>query len=188
MLDTRSRPEDLVLREPIIAWRAWSLSARRDGARVRLLPIAGSARPWPPLRAAQGSCTRHPRHTAPVLDCTCGLHAVHDPDLLRRARDPAVIGTVALWGRIVEHAFGYRGEFAYPQRARLVCYLCFWRHGIRSGEPDLVARVRRGRLVPLCEEHVELSNRCGYRTPHLVAAGEIEQALRSEYAVDPLPA
>jgi hypothetical protein len=28
---------------------------------------------------------------------------------------PLVYGTVALWGRVIEHQEGYRAEFAYPQ-------------------------------------------------------------------------
>jgi hypothetical protein len=106
--------------------------------------------------------------------------------LLRHARDPAVIGRVALWGRIVEHDLGYRAAFAYPSLLTLVCELCFWQWGLERARADLVA-VRRGRLLPLCEPHVELANRYGYRTPHLVPSDEVQQAMLDAYAVEPLP-
>jgi hypothetical protein len=121
------------------------------------------------------------------MDCTCGLHATHDPDPLRRARDPAVVGTTALWGRVVEHEHGYRGEFAYPQRLRLVCHLCFWRKGTNGDRCTVVVRLRGGRLVPLCAEHLELSRRYGYPMPRLLPARDVEQALRSTYGVDAAP-
>jgi len=40
--------------------------------------------------------------------------------------------------------------------------------------------------VPLCYGHVELSDRYGYPTRHLVPVRRIEGTLLSTYAVDPL--
>ena len=173
--------------EPIYAWRTWTLIGSRDGSWVRLAPIAGDGRPWPPQQPATSSCTRHRSHLRPELGCTCGLHAVTDPQELRRARDPAVLGSVALWGRVVQHEHGFRASLAYPQRLRLVCYLCFSLWGRRApGEPAVVVRHRGGRMVPLCEPHLELSRRYGYRVPRILAAGAVESALLATYAVDPL--
>ncbi len=97
------------------------------------------------------------------------------------------MGTVALWGRVVQHEHGYRGEFAYPQRLRLICHLCLWRKGLDGSPCAWVVRLRNGRLVPLCQEHLELSRRFGYPTGRLVPAQLVEQELRSTYAVDPVP-
>jgi hypothetical protein len=184
-----TRPETPVatLAEPILAWRTWTLVGSRDGSDVRLAPIAGDGNPWPPMRPAAASCTRHRSHVRPELECTCGLHAVESPNELRRTRDPAVLGTVALWGRIVEHEHGYRAALAYPQRLRLLCYLCFWLWGRRGpGECDVVVRHRGGRMVPLCEPHLELSRRYRYRVPRILSARAIESELLATYAVDPL--
>ncbi|HET7236047.1 MAG TPA: hypothetical protein VFK59_06410 [Actinomycetota bacterium] len=171
--------------EPIHAWRTWTLAGSRDGAQVRLLPIAGDGRPWPAMSPASASCTRHRSHRVPELDCTCGLHAMREPDPLRRTRGPAVLGTVALWGHVVEHVHGFRAEFGYPQRLRLICYLCFCLWGTRApSQSAVVVRHRRGRMVPLCEPHLELSRRYGYRMPRLLEASTVEQALLSTYAVD----
>jgi hypothetical protein len=116
------------------------------------------------------------------------LHAVADADTLRRTRDPAVLGTVALWGLIAEHDLGYRAAFGYPQRLRLVCYLCFSLWATHPpGEVEVVVRHRRGRMVPLCGPHLELSRRYDYPMPTMVAAEKVMSALLSTYAVDPLP-
>jgi hypothetical protein len=173
--------------EAVQAWRCWTLSGSRDGSRVRLTPIAGDGRPWPAGRPASATCTRHRTHVVPSLACTCGLYAVNDPDQLRRSRDPAVLGTVALWGRVVEHERGFRARFGYPQRLRLLCYLCFSLWGNHApSECAFVVRHRGGRMVPLCEPHLELSRRYEYRMRRVLPAGLVESALLSAYAVDPL--
>ncbi len=187
MIDVELLTDPPLTTEPILAWRAWTLSGHRDGTGLRLRPIAGSRRPWPPLRPARAACKRARFHSAPEWACTCGLHATRTPDLLRRTRDPAVVGTVALWGRVIEHELGYRGEFAYPQRLRLVCYLCFWRRDLASSGSDVVSRLTGGRMIPLCEVHLETSHRYGFPTRHISPAREVEQLLLSTYGVDLLP-
>lgn len=172
--------------DPILAWRTWTLAGSRDGRAVRLLPIAGDGKPWPPLQPARAVCRRRRRdHEVPGFDCRCGLHAMHTPEHLRRTRDPAVLGSVALWGRVVEHEQGYRAELGYPQRLQLVCHLCFWQWG-EPGACAVVSRRRGGRMIPLCEPHLELSLRYGYRIGTLLPANLIEQELLSAYAVDVL--
>ena len=184
-MPTRLETPVATLPEPIHAWRTWTLVGSRDGSRVRLAPIACDGRPWPPRRPAEASCTRHRSHVRPELDCTCGLHAVESPDELRRTRDPAVLGTVALWGRIVEHEHGFRAALAYPQRLRLLCYLCFTSWGSNGpGDCEVVVRHRRGRMVPLCGPHLELSRRYGYHLPRILSARTIESELLATYAVD----
>jgi hypothetical protein len=176
-----------IMTEPILGWRTWTLAGSREATEVRLLPIAGTGKPWPPRAPVRGECGRRRGHHAPGIDCTCGIHATHTTDPLRHTRDPAVLGTVALWGRVVEHELGYRAELAYPQRLALVCSLCFWQWGAGSTRPSLVSRRRSGRLVPLCEEHVELCRRYGYPLRRLLDARAVERALLDAYAVDVLP-
>ena len=177
----------LSLAEPVVAWRTWTLAGARDASSVRLLPIAGDRRPWPPRLPASAACTKSRIHAVPDLGCTCGLHAVADAHVLRRTRDPSVLGTVALWGRIAEHEFGYRAAFAYPQRVGLVCYLCFSLWAMRApGEVEFVVRHRGGRMVPLCGPHLELSRRYDYPMQVVLPAAAVTSALLSTYAVDPL--
>lgn len=185
MLDTLISPRRDTLADPILAWRTWTLVGSPDGDEVRLLPLFGDRRPWPVRDPARATCTRRGRHAVPGLDCTCGWYATHGHETLRHSRDPAVLGTVALWGRIVEHELGFRAEFAYPQRLRLVCFLCFWQWGAdRTRDPEVVVRRPRGRLVPLCGPDVDLCRRYGYPMRRRLDAHLVEQGLLSAYAVD----
>lgn len=86
----------------------------------------------------------------------------------------------------MEHEHGYRGEIGYPQRLRLACYLCLWRHGPGACAPHVVVRLRWGRLVPLCDEHLALSRRYDFPVPQLLSTREVERRLLDRYAVDPL--
>lgn len=189
MLGTTLEVEGARLVEPILGWRTWALAGSKRGDGLMLLPVAGRGRPWQPRRAARAVCPLRRTHgPVPGLDCRCGLHATREIDLLRRTRDPAVLGRVALWGRVVEHERGYRAELAYPQRLRLVCHLCLWRWGGEApSRCEVVTRGRGGRMVPLCGPHAELSERYGCRLRHRLDASRVEGALLSTYAVDLLP-
>ncbi len=189
MLGTLVEPERGALTEPILGWRTWTLAGSEDGDEVRLLPLAGDRRPWPPREPSRAVCARRGRHLVPGLRCTCGLYATRDLRALRRSTNPAVLGTVALWGTVVEHAAGYRAEYAYPQRLRLVCFVCYFRSGPgRSSLCDVAVRRRGGRLVPLCAADLDLCRRYGYPVRRLLDGRELEQRLLSSYAVDILPA
>ncbi|MEX0754773.1 MAG: hypothetical protein WD556_06590 [Actinomycetota bacterium] len=174
----------LATTEPIVAWRSWALTGRPDASRLRLRPVAGPRLPWPYREPARAHCKKGRLHAAPALGCTCGLHATHTTELLRRTKAPAVLGRIALWGTIVEHEHGYRAEFAYPQRLRLVCLLCFWLRGTFGEDPDVVAIVGRRRMLPLCEPHLGTAVRYGMQPRVTVDAGTIERALLDAYAVD----
>jgi hypothetical protein len=185
MLDALLAPEHAVSTEPIIGWRTWTLAGSRAGGAVRLLPIAGTEKPWPPMASVRAECARGRGHDVPGPACTCGIHATHTTDPLRRTRDPAVLGTVALWGRVLEHELGYRAELGYPQRLALICPLCFWQWGPNGSErPVVVARRRNGRMVPLCDAHLQLCTRYGYPLRRLFDARAVERALLDTYAVD----
>jgi hypothetical protein len=179
--------ERTVLVDPIEGWRTWTLAGSPDGSEARLLPIAGTRKPWPIRVPVRAECAKRRRHDVPEIDCTCGIHATRELDRLRRTRDPAVLGTVALWGRVVEHAHGYRARFGYAQRLALICELCFWQWGpARSNAPRVAIRRRGGRLIPLCEPHLELCRRYGYPVRTIVEAATVERALLDAYAVDVL--
>lgn len=172
--------------EPVVAWRTWKLSGRRDGTNLRLRPVGGRARPWPVLRPMEAVCRLGRMHAAPNVDCTCGLHGTREPDLLRRTKSPSVLGRVALWGRVVEHDLGYRAQYGYPQRLGLVCFLCFWQWGESRCRPDVVGAFGRGTLMPLCHDHLGVAERYGMAPAAVLDAGEVEQSLRGTYAVDAL--
>lgn len=176
-----------VLTEAVEGWRAWALAGSKDLVDVWLLPIGTSGHPWPVREPARATCGRRRHARTPDAACTCGLHAATSLNALRHARDPAVVGRVALWGRVIEHDRGFRGELGYPQRLGLVCQLCFWQWGASASTPCAsVVRRRNGRLLPLCEEHLELCRRYGYPIDAIADASVIERALLDAYAVDVL--
>ena len=172
--------------EPILAWRAWALTGRRDGSDLLLRPVAGRSRPWKPLEAAEAACKHARMHQAPHVDCSCGLHGTHEVEILRRTRTPAVLGRVALWGRVVEHDLGYRAQFGYPQRLAIVCQFCFWVWGPMGARPAVVGWFARDELVPLCWRHLEVAQRYGMEPRRLLSADTVDQGLRETYAVDTL--
>lgn len=172
--------------EPILAWRAWALTGRQDGTDLLLRPVVGRARPWKPMEPARAACKHARMHAAPHPTCSCGLHGTHEPEILRRTRTPAVLGRVALWGRVIEHDFGYRGEFGYPQRLALVCQFCFWVWGPTGSRPAVLGWFPRDELVPLCWAHLEVAQRYGMEPHRLLSADEVDVRLRETYGVDAL--
>ncbi|HEX7248590.1 MAG TPA: hypothetical protein VF351_10880 [Actinomycetota bacterium] len=172
--------------EPIVAWRAWALTGHHDGTGLLLRPVAKRARTWRPREVVEASCRASRWHEAPEPDCTCGLHGTHGIEVLRKTRCPAVLGRVALWGRVIEHEHGYRARFAYPQRLRLLCQFCFWKSGARRPPPEHVGWFPHGELIPLCGEHLQIAERHGVSPRWLLPAADVEQRLRDTYAVDAL--
>lgn len=55
-------------------------------------------------------------HSAPHLDCTCGIYAGMNLEQLRRPgyERSLIYGRVMLWGDVVEHQCGWRAQDAYP--------------------------------------------------------------------------
>jgi hypothetical protein len=58
------------------------------------------------------------RDDAPQVGCRCGIYAQPtrtDLDVIHSSPDVlAIIGQVALWGRVVAHERGWRAQYAYP--------------------------------------------------------------------------
>jgi hypothetical protein len=172
--------------EPILAWRSWTLTGRRDGEGLLLRPVTAGSKPWRPREVAQATCRLAWSHEAPNLDCSCGLYATRELDTLRKTRCPAVLGRVALWGRVIEHEQGYRARFGYPQRLRLICQFCFWQESAASSRPDVVSWYARDLLVPMCVRHLGIAEANGMRPRRILPAGIVDLRLRETYAVDTL--
>lgn len=102
-----------------VGWRSWRVMATAGGLRL-VSALFDTA--WEPGRPLAASCPQG--HPAPEPACRCGVYAARDVTEAYRhlvGRDEAwvvhrVIGEVALWGRVVEHERGHRGELAYPVR------------------------------------------------------------------------
>jgi hypothetical protein len=118
---------DFVL--PLIGWRAWKIWAPLTGSDS--CPVFSSVildTPWTPRRkfSAEHSFDLGAKcHGLLELDCSCGVYAFKDPleafVYLMKVRDrllgmsvEVALGTVSLWGRVIECELGYKAQYAYP--------------------------------------------------------------------------
>lgn len=102
--------------EPLIAYRIWHI----DGD-SKLHPLTRCT-PW-----EYGNIVE--TDEIPTIESSCrqrGIHAWKNMgdliEYLNPNRYPVIhiIGRVALWGKIVEHQFGYRAQFAYPHSLDMI--------------------------------------------------------------------
>jgi hypothetical protein len=161
-----------------VGWRVWQLIRLPDGD-LRLSAVA-HAMVWPPRVATPATCARA-SHPAPQADCTCGYYSSSSVQDLAAAgvfaRGIGVIGTVSMWGTVVEHSRGARSRFAYPSRLRLVCSPCLQLGWI----VDPITVVGGARLTPVCDRHRRSRGKGHEPAPALQAQ------LLSTYGVDLLP-
>jgi hypothetical protein len=119
--------------EPILGWRLWHV--RPHGGDFRLESFTRHHVSWPSLSRLEASCAAH-GFGAPAAGHECGIYAFKTrelaEELLRRyvgvrhcyGREneipppprgrPIALGSVSLWGRILERERGYRAQYAYP--------------------------------------------------------------------------
>jgi hypothetical protein len=195
MATARQAPE--IEAEPIEGWRTWNLSADRPAGPL-LHPVGPGVDAWRPGHPPRARCGAtpflsliRPTHEAPDPNCTCGIYAARSLEEIERPRPawppPPVVGTVTLWGRIMEHERGWRAAFAYPSRLRLVCAMCAWFEP-GPGTPAVVHEMFK-RLYTLCEVHrggiQVLDGRRSKPTEH--DPGRLQAELLSAYTVDLLP-
>jgi hypothetical protein len=166
--------------DPIEGWRTWRLVRR--GNEAGLGSLFSPDERWNPRVAARAVCAvEGSYHPAPALDCRCGYYAYAERARLAGAsRRSAVVGAVAMWGEVIGHDFGYRAQYAYPQRLRLVCGSCL-RVG-RDRVPRWVVE-RREELTAVCARHAPRLRRRSARIP----AARVEAELLGAYAVELLP-
>jgi hypothetical protein len=83
---------------------------------------------WPGEGRFTGSCRAEPPtgHEAPGVRCECGIWAFRDRAPAEatvaayvHCGSPVAYGRVALWGRVVEHERGWRGQYARPLELHL---------------------------------------------------------------------
>lgn len=104
---------------PLTGWRGWKVD-KND------LVALGQTAVWEPEKAVAAVCTSNKAagHAAPVKDCACGYWSFKSLDTVQEAlgrySTVAVLGTVDIWGRVIECENGYRSEFAYPKELWLL--------------------------------------------------------------------
>ncbi len=121
----KPRLERPLLTNYLVGWRRWKLD-RGSG----LLRSPWDSTPWLPKQAYEATCnprqTRHSYqhgkdvedgHECPHKDCSCGVYAFREPQLewLDHAlKNNEPYGLVAIWGIVIEHELGWRGQYGYP--------------------------------------------------------------------------
>ncbi len=117
--------------EPVIRWRTWLVVPEGEGFRLR--SVLHDAL-WSPRNELVARCLhralplawrRRSKHSAPARGCGCGIYAASDPEEAatylegHTAADALsvhrVIGTVSIWGRVIECTRGWRASRAYPK-------------------------------------------------------------------------
>ena len=140
---------------------------------------------WQPMQPNRARCRSHFGRQLPNPGCGCGFYAVSHLQRLPVAVGAhlpiGAVGSVAMWGRVIEHTAGYRGQLAYPDRIRLVCGRCFVAR--RDGVPTRIEHSDEGCVVPVCDAHAT-EGRSGVEG---MTPAELEQEVLSAYAVDVLP-
>ena len=116
--------------EPVVGWRSWLVV--REGEDFWLRSVVYDAL-WVPRKALIARCLhrrlvpwrKRTEHVPPARECECGVYAARTPDGALPYIDRGgwgdaqgvhrVIGTVSLWGRVVECERGWRASRAYPK-------------------------------------------------------------------------
>ncbi len=131
--------------EPITGWRFWKIFFDTNTLESEniFLESAVVKRLWPRREKMTAMCFCKPEHgihpESPTIESQCGIHAykslkhvfadtkglVGDGTMLSYYSG-AILGRVRLWGKVQEHQFGYRAQFAYPcSFAIAICAGCF---------------------------------------------------------------
>jgi len=153
--------------EPLLGWRAWKVWAPLSGSDG--CPGFSSVildTPWTPRRrfSAEHSFDLGAKCRGLLdLDCSCGIYAFNDPleafVYLTRVRDrllgmsvDVAIGTVSLWGKVVECELGYKAEYAYPHHIYLPASFARFLPIV-----DSAFGVAAGVYASTCEEELSLT-------------------------------
>lgn len=104
--------------QTLTGWRGWKVKDEK-------LHALGTNTIWTPKKAARAKCNASGSHRAPQKACKCGYWSFKSMDLITAALadyvdSVDVVGTVEIWGRVIECENGYRAEYAYPKELWLL--------------------------------------------------------------------
>jgi len=148
---------------------------------------------WQPHKRFEAYCANnvHSNHLAtdpvPLDRCSCGIYCYKDvkdcfrhSGMTQRIRDAAVgyndrlqrdvaFGHISIWGRIIEHEFGFRAQYAYPKELATTdaanAAAISKAYGIKVNTFDVEAYVRQqlSKLEKLREEFPGVQPRLRHR-------------------------
>lgn len=106
--------------EPIIAWRVWKVDLKTN----LLTSVYMRDVIWQPGNVIQSDKLPNFEGATPVNNQSFGIHTWKTlQGALQYVSEwtmPCIVGTVSIWGHIVEHKDGYRAEFAYPDKLQIL--------------------------------------------------------------------
>ena len=186
--------------EPLVGWRCWFALPHE----LLLRPILKRGLAWKPREPVEAICPEH-LHEVPFDDaekCRCGIWTVCHPMLLDEigwtsapprgvGKLPGimVVGEVSLWGKIVQHARGWRASMAYPRHLYaftddpLIAQTLRERYGVPVEWGADAERLRQ--LLPITEEEKEEAPTLTVADALLavVDAGLVPSALRALFVL-----
>jgi len=123
----------------LTGWRGWKVN--KNG-----LVALGQSSAWEPKKAPAAKCTKaSDQHDSPARDCTCGYWSFKSMDLLQEALKPyassvVVVGSVDIWGKVIECENGFRSQYAYPKELWLLkpdLDFLSWTYGVPVRKTDV---------------------------------------------------
>lgn len=140
-------PDPEFLSEVVIGCRIWRLLDTAAG--IHCQSLSASTR-WPPRTPLKAECQIVSEHSGlvPSWGCACGLYAWRLDWRPPRGQvvSGEVTGLVGLWGRVIQHQDGWRGQYGYP--------LAFFAPPVPPGFPTggVLATLAERYAVPLISE------------------------------------
>jgi hypothetical protein len=134
-----------------VGWRLWRVGID-DDLKLRLRSLYRETW-WTPAERTTATCSLvgRERHEPAEWDCICGIYAYKEPYRTRFKNDAfyrpseatLVVGTVKLWGHVIEAGRGYRAQHAYPDRLYVVALTGPVEHPLVQEMADELARAYR---------------------------------------------
>ncbi len=112
--------ETLTKLEYLTAWRTWRVWMSEDGPTLHSVATSASLGTWTSCEAMEARCG-YLEMNPPACACNscpgdntlCGIYAYKEaPKTVQH--EMGMVGQVALWGTVIEHDVGFRGQYAYP--------------------------------------------------------------------------
>ena len=100
--------ESVASSECLVGWRGWNIYHPHFLVSGNLV--------YEPRKRHEAKCGVD--HLAPDPGCTCGIYSFKTLEELKKQNynNQKILGEVWLWGRVVEHASGYRSQYSYPKK------------------------------------------------------------------------
>jgi hypothetical protein len=130
---TRRMPDSICM---MTGWRAWRTASIAGTWRLKAL---GQETIWEPKKKMEAICKADGvsivdpmglgsrEHPAPFQSCLCGFWAFKNVEMLPEAlvgqsheHGATVIGSIHMWGHVIETDIGFRAEYAYPKELWLL--------------------------------------------------------------------